>query len=527
MAIVDQLREFLLSTKVDEAVGSDLRKAISVDTGLQKALHEALMNGQDVVVAGSAGSGKTHLLKSVARPEMGLPPFVEWPKNKEPVDEPFIRLVSDFTPLTDEDRSRVFEDCPSHCRSVAIAVNEGPLLGVSRSNPSSVFRRVVEMLHAAQNGIVPTHDMGLPTVFDAAGYDPIADDAIADMLGRPILTELVNSLECGCEDESICPRRIAWAQLASPEVRKRLNRLLGVTNVYGQPVLFRELWDFIADLALGGSCQDEPSTSPWFWRVFFGTSSLSSRLREVADPSLTVFPRAEAHAWYGDWHSSEIEILEGIDLVFPTSASPFDSTTYRWIKTQLFFVMSFDTLMDVIRDQIDLQLAEAIDKGRADAIIAAINAYMTYGVVALHSADLSLWTDLRVERAHGQVSLGEVPARDFRVRRSLAVGNHPDPETRVSGSRGFLVHEAGSSASLSLAPESLRLIREGRSHRTVDRSHTDMEWHLSRFFSQIASVTARPDHLSVLELDFASMQGQIRSYRLDLDLSKAEPVGGW
>src|SRR5204863_1216862 len=136
-----------------------------------------------------------------------------------------------------------------------------------------------------------------------------------------------------------------------------------VVNLQGQAVLFRDLWEFLADLAIGGSCQDDPPTSPWFWRVFFGTNSLSKRLQAIADPSLIVFPRAEIHLWYGDWSSSEVRLLNGVAFVPISSTRPFSAKAFRWLKAQLFFLDRADSILDVIRDQVNLQLMRALEQG--------------------------------------------------------------------------------------------------------------------------------------------------------------------
>src|SRR5439155_14513784 len=105
-----------------------------------------------------------------------------------------------------------------------------------------------------------------------------------------------------------------WRLLSVPAVRQRVNDILQAVNTlgYSQTVLFRELWDFIADIALGGSCKCDPPTSAWFWRVFYGESSLSTRLRAITDPMFVVYPQVESHLWYADWHAATIDTAEHV-----------------------------------------------------------------------------------------------------------------------------------------------------------------------------------------------------------------------
>src|SRR5262249_40390798 len=202
-----------------------------------------------------------------------------------PKSTKFVRAIFDATALPSSQRSEMLAKRPPNCLAVAVAINEGPLLRLARASQASPFKRAVELLHQGQVGVSSNRDASAPTIIDVGAYDPIEDQIVAKILALPLLADLVNKLDCTCEDPMICPRKVAWKQLSSEKIRERVNDVLRVANLEGQPVLFRDLWDFVADLALGGSCDEEPPTSPWFWRVFRGSSALSSRLNESVDPS--------------------------------------------------------------------------------------------------------------------------------------------------------------------------------------------------------------------------------------------------
>ena len=527
MTLVDEFRAFLGSVKTSEGLSPDLRAAITVPTGLERALAAGLGVGRDVVVAGSAGGGKTHLLDVLRHAHSNhLPELVEWP-DLGAGGGSFIWYVADATALDRDQRLRIFEERPRECEAVVVAINEGPLLDLAHELPLSPWRRAVELLHKAQSGVVEQLNDDAPVVLDVGGFDPVQADVPAKLLALPIVGEVIHTSTCRCEDERVCPRRRAWRLLENPELRSRVNDLLRVVNLSGSGVLFRDLWDFIADVVLGGSCDSSPPTSAWFWRIFFGSSAVSARLRTVADPALTVFPRAEGHLWHGDWLSEEIELLEGVELI-PVNGRPPNAEQYRWLKSQLFFVVGYDSVIDLVRDQVDLQLAYALEQRRADEIVSAINRYMSYGVLSPPRQTLDLWIDMAVERrmarAEGQVALGEVPTSELEVRRSIAVINHPDAECTLDGARYFLVHPP-SSASFSLSPDVLNLLRGGRSYRTSDRPHTDMEWHLTRFFIDVGRRAARVDELRVMELNFKSMEAGVRGYRAAYRQGQIEPIG--
>src|SRR4051812_41037639 len=88
-----ELKSFLASVKVAETISDSLRAAISVETGLEEAIRSAVAAGKDVVVAGSAGGGKTHLLHALD----GHFSVFQWPDESIPDDDPCVAVVPDAT----------------------------------------------------------------------------------------------------------------------------------------------------------------------------------------------------------------------------------------------------------------------------------------------------------------------------------------------------------------------------------------------------------------------------------------------
>ena len=194
----------------------------------------------------------------------------------------------------------------------------------------------------------------------------------------------------------------------------------------------------------------------------------------------------------------------------------------------MFFLMDMPSVLDVIRDQIDLRLSEAIQANKPQEVVGALNSYMTYGTLSPSQMRMDLWTDMGVERrldhARGQVSLGAVLSTKLELRRSYAVLNHPDSVVEVFGARTFLIHPE-SGASFLLSGEVLNLLRHGRSFRSSDRPGTDMEWQVSRFYARASSSVRNDEELEVLELDFSLMRGYPRSYQLALQYGTIEQLG--
>ncbi len=512
MVLTEDLQSFLAGVKVAETIGAELRAAITVSTGLEDALVSAVAAGKDVVVAGSAGGGKTHLLHVLDLSYQ----TVEWRDGVEPSETEFVRVVPDATEVFGQILDGGLNSRPPTCISTVIAINEGPLLELARHDSQSSFAVAVRLLHAAQRGVRnPGTDPAGPVVIDVGGYDPVESGVVGRLVALPLLRELVMGFPCSCGDSSVCPRKLAWLQLDAEETRRRVNDVLRLANVAGSRVLFRDIWDFVADIALGGSCDPDPPTSPWFWRIFNGRSELSSKLRSVADPSLVVYPRAEAHVWWGDWTADEIELLDGTEPVPLVTDPPHVGDRYRWLKSQLFFVVRAQSILSIVRDQVDLEMVTSLGPQHMGELLAVLNDYMTYGTRPQMTQRLELWIDMgverRLDRARGQASLGRVPISELEIIRSSALANHPDAGLDIPGNHVFL-HHAASGASLTLSADALSLLRSGRSFRVSDRPHTDMEWQIADFYASIAHSQGQAESLAVLQLQFDAMTGEVRNY---------------
>lgn len=521
MSVIEAFRDFLNSGKNSESLSDDLRDAITVPTGLEEALQSAVSAGKDVIVAGSAGGGKTHLARTLSASF----PVVEAGSESDGSPASYVLFVPDMTAVPADERERLLTERRDAVSAAVVAVNEGPLHRLARADNASDFAVARQLLHDAQQGMAAPYDAEKPVLVDVGGFDVLADNVVSNLLALDLLREVVESEPCPCEAPEVCPRRRAWRLLDVAEVRKRVGEVLRLVNVGGETVLFRELWDFVADVALGGSCRDDPASSPWFWRVFNGDSELSRRLRTVADPAAAVMPRIDVRLAYGDWVALE-DVVYAYDNFLPLdSEPPYEDLRYRWLKSQLFFVSTAASPTAALSDQFDVGLFLELGPERTEELVRTINEYMSYRATS-RPDELLLWVDMgverRLERPEGQAALGVVRTDDLEIRRSFAVANHPDASKDYAGSRRYLVHEE-SSATLHLTPEKMNLLRGGRSYRVSDRPHTDLEWQIGRFFTSVAETAATVDRLRVFRIDFNSMRSTTSEYTISADKGYLEP----
>lgn len=341
---------------------------------------------------------------------------------------------------------------------------------------------------------------------------------IADLLGLPSLADIVEHSQCKCNPID-CPRRRAWTQLQSVEVRRRVAEICKLALLVEQEWLFRDIWDFLADMVLGGECADDPPSSAWFWRVFKGQSRLARALSEVIDPVTIALPRAEGRLYYSDWEDPSLRLVEDMEFM-PLSRPDSRQDRFEWLKAQLIIMgLKVPSVIRLI-DRPGDDLVGAVFLNRLPSLIKAINRYMTFGLREGSEGKLDLWVDhsveRRTERFHGLIRLGQIEANEFAIRRSLVVINQPVAESQVLGSNRFLVHsETG--AAMALETDRLHLLRSVRPLRRSNRPHADLEWDLGAFFDRILSARADRQDFAVVLCDFDRFCTRQLQYRVMTD----------
>src|SRR5947199_41172 len=127
MPLPNERPPFRRRPKVSETLGPELRPPLPGGAGLKGAPATDILAGRNVVIAGSAGGGKTHLLRQLSKLDRYyLPPLVSWPHEDEPRRGQFVRVVPDATALLRghrKDLRSVFDNRPRSCLSVVVAIN--------------------------------------------------------------------------------------------------------------------------------------------------------------------------------------------------------------------------------------------------------------------------------------------------------------------------------------------------------------------------------------------------------------------
>ena len=487
------------SSPIDERVSDELRPWIHVRTPLLDALERALQSGRTVVIAGTAGSGKTSLIRAVNVPDT-------------------YRCILDLTATASGEWDSLFDGgIPA-----VVAGNEGAfLIGSERNIPG--FAQVVKDLHAIQSGY-EVHGDNRPVVIDAAGLDPAHDNSIGKMLRLPIVKDYVSQ---NGDHKTIT----AWDMFENDLVIERLTLLVqAAAAAHGnEGFTFRQLWQFVADLATAAS-----SDIAWFERLFTREGTVCNRINEVFEQSRAALPQTGSLFWYGDHIRlndrvvpeavpalrSILDQLRRLRLGGSGAHRSDELLAYEQFRQFAIFGLKDSPLQRLITE--DASLWQRVIKEECVPFLSAINRYNTYGLLPTGN-DLELWVDHRTERrtekTDVQVSLGSAPCSDFTIRSSLVVANDQRDAPAVHGCRRLL-HHGPSGTSMVVTRDLTDGISSERSVRSKDRESLEYDWRIGRFLTAIASRVSRPDQLRVAYFDFGRRSAKFATWNIGQTIQK-------
>lgn len=488
--LLDELDDFLRSSATNvEWMPDRLRDELNVSTGLESVVRAALRQGNSVVIAGTAGSGKTHLLRSVS------------------ISSTKYRVVPDLAAEAEKEWKSLFHR-PS---KVVVAGNEGAFLQGSQKEFEG-FDEVVESLHAIQDGKTVSLKGGI-TVIDAAGFNPAGNRTIAKMLRLKLLRSFV-------EQRRSEMASLAWEMLQDETVARRLAAVVEDASAASESegFTFRQLWQFIADLA--GRPEND---GPWFDRLMDGGSEVALRVREVFDARTVALPHIGNQLWHADllrlqpaFLPSAVPLLQRLlPQMAASNASAADRlSVFRSLRLLCAFGLSESPLDSHI--SATSSVWESVRAKNTRALLVAINRYFAFGLCEFGD-DLELWlqhdTERRDKKPNVQVSLGVAPSHEFTIVKSNVVANLPDGADQVQGGRLLLRHEK-SGALLAITKDLVDGILKTRSHLLRERKDVEYDWRISQFFERVASTSARPDRLKVIRFDFQARTAQLVNWNI-------------
>lgn len=508
--LVEEALRFLRGSKTSEAMSQSLRATLyapvlsSDGIRLDQTLVKALGRGNDVFVAGTAGGGKTMLVDQIVEQlaSLGTKTLIIDDFEESSLPRADVYVVRDLTAIGPDVFLKFFK-APGRS-PMLIAANEGALMDEALEGR---LIQIVDDLHAMQNGLSLNSDG--PVIVDMAAIDPLGD-SLSQLLSNELLHNACRTAALQNGESTDGPRLRALAQLKDEHRARAVARLIQLALGPGE-VTFREVWNFLADIFLGGSDNFSPPSSVWFWRFFFGDSSLSARVAAVLKPEYLSLPESSLALYNGNFLGLGLSEESQVAWVHP-GEDPSRITgeqqrdLMRWLRLQLVF-------LNLLNDQgvatvpfvggFAIKFSElAFQRKGAVEIASAINNYFKgQHLDNSQFTGLELWVDLMVERRQDRgplVSLGRVPSVSLTIKNSYAISRVVGYE--LKGSRVFLhAFDGDRVASLELSSEFSQVISRGRSTRTFDRYSDDVDLSLRKFFFSAAN-KIRLDQAEILRV---------------------------
>jgi len=527
--LISEALSFLKGAKLSEAMSRELQNALYAPVLLENGemlhvvLAEKLQEGRDVIVTGTAGGGKTMLVDQIVALLKNNNRTVLEIENSSEYTESNVVVIRDLTAIEtqlcinfiDKKRRPPF----------LIAANEGALMS---EDFGEFFFNSIKDLHSLQSGNIPKDEQSA-IVVDMAAIDPV-QHALPTFLSSELLHAAVNEFENNAgRSDSI--RTHALSQLKDPKHAKIISSLIRESLGPGE-ITFSKLWDFISDIFIGGTEDSAVPTSPWFWRIFYGESKISTRISEVLKPDFLSLPNISLFLYKGDFQNLKFDKEQGAMWVSPGSfpqnedSSDNKNQLMKWMKVQFVIIQ---LLTNVINQSVFV--GSRVSRysslmGRSDSHIDLAYSFNKYFRNVLTQGakytGLELWVDLMVERrqdrSHGIVSLGRVPATGLQIVPSRVLANCGDAD--LLGSRVFFqaksIDASTPNPSIEVSSALLRVLSSGKTLKKFNRSNDDVELSINNFFFSIANSAAleRSDVLSVLHIRGNELPTEI-SWKID------------
>lgn len=515
------LLESLKGTQNSESLPAEIRELIYVqrqipktNSTLEDILIRELSKGRSLIIAGSAGGGKTMLIEHLSARLKALN-----------VNIPEEQIIPDLTAI-DGDRSEIVRTVVNKGQYI-VAANEGIL---RNSKMIEVLPQVWETIKKLQLG-TEVHEANYPIVVDIAGFDPIESSLEGIFLNESIQQALkLNEIDCPENSESVPCSRLDSLDLLDERMSKMVTSLV-IDAIGPGEVTYRDLWNFVRDIFLGGNCSDSLIESTWFWRLFYSRNKISRKLLEYHRPNFLSLPEISPLLYRGDWEKVQSLIGEtGYTFIYPGQApSQIEDKSLRnqtqiWLKIQTALIMRANgSKYPIFMGETSGDLEKRILKqNKIELLVQMINAYFRREKIKDQNTSLELWMDFSTERRSKRplnlIKLGEFPKRDLSLKKSLVVANIDD--FKFTGNRAYLSTNYDDSGVLELSSELFDALLQGRPISTARRKYDDVDNALRRFFLEIYNSKRVEDGAVIGLLTPGTSEGLVElSWRIGSDLS--------
>lgn len=403
------IREFYRgSSAYADNMDNQLLSKVHVVTELDAAIFNAVSEGKDVVLSGSPGDGKTHIIRMVKGKLFTLqkPPYIEL----------------DASTLSNAEILERWETARQQSVPFVIAINAAVLFSIASEYPKfqPIANAKKQMINATVFHNESSEENGI-IVFDLSKREILVPSIVKHAINK--ITYKDNFLECeACQFKATCEAKNNAVLLQNPLFQERLCVVLTRSALQGHHATLRELQSFIAYLIFGNrSCEKMTTT---FGEnqfdianlIYSGKGNLFDSIRGSFDPAKVSHP-----IWDECLLQNTIEKGSWVDGFFIASESidPCNDELFKLRKRQFYFFNTIgEALLKINDDDVSkFQLfLEQDNKRIIKELIRKLNAF--FGTVK-PGAEFEIWYGHRFNNSSRRilVSVGKMNGSQFSIGR--------------------------------------------------------------------------------------------------------------
>lgn len=389
----------------------EVLRAIHIETKLDDAVLFAIQSKNDVVLTGSPGDGKTHLIRVLSEKMEGLK------------DSPVIEL--DASCLTHDELYLKWKTAQENQRPFVVAINAAVLFSLAKKYPD--FKPVNDAWEQMANAVVfdgivvpsPTNVV----VFDLSRREILHRDIVIRAIDK--ITSDSFYKECQtCPHASSCPAQDCRKLLRFPLFQERLCVLLSRIPLMGEHISLRELLSFLSYLIFAGrSCTNliQTAGNDQYNIVSLiyerGQGQSFEYIRRSFDPAFITHP-----TWDELLLSALVKHNWVDDQFIPNEAIDSTNTEQFDLRKRLFFFFNEDgkVLLDICDDDASRfqRFLEQEDRKSIRELITKLNAF--FGVKR-SIPELEMWNGHRFNNSPRKVlvSAGKLKSSQFSIGRPV------------------------------------------------------------------------------------------------------------
>jgi hypothetical protein len=367
---------------------SDYLEKIHIPTKLDDAVYEAVSEGRDVVLTGSPGDGKTHIIR-IIKPKLDAlhtPPIIEL----------------DASCLSSEELYQEWQDAKERERPFVLAINAAIFFSLAIQYPD--FQPLQEAWKQMEGAVVygdEDEDCGLCSndvvVFDLSRRQALSREIVKKAIER--ITDDEFYTECKiCPNKGNCPVHPCRESIRTPLFQERLDELFARIVFKSEHISLRDLLSFLSYLLFGNrSCSqlnatvgnDEYSLLSLIYGK--GQGQAFEYIRRSFDPAEITHP-----IWDELLLSAQVKENWVTDYFNTTEAIDSNNITQFELRKRQFFFFNTDgqALIDICNDDISLfkRFLNKDDKTCIKELIVKLNAF--FGTKRTR-AELDVWNSHR------------------------------------------------------------------------------------------------------------------------------------